>query len=196
MKTKVVIASHNSGKAAELCALLGDGFEVFTLADIGFVDEIEENGETFEENAIIKARAVSSSDYITIADDSGLTVDALGGAPGIYSMRWSGGGDKENNKKLLFELDGLPYEKRKAAFVCCVACIFPDKTLITEQGKCEGIILEKEAGDGGFGYDPLFYYEPKEKSFAQLSRDEKSEISHRGLAMRALAVRIAEYTKK
>jgi len=189
---KIVLASHNKAKLSELRSLLKDitseDVNILSPSDIGFFDEVEENGKTFEENAYIKAKAIASLGYIAIADDSGLEVDALNNAPGIHSARYSGGSDSDNNAKLLSELAGIPFEKRTARFVCVIVCVFPDcDDYISVCGSCEGIILNTARGDGGFGYDPLFYYEPLGKSFSELSSEEKNAVSHRGIAMRALA---------
>ncbi len=189
---KIVLASHNKAKLSELRSLLKDitseDVNILSPSDIGFFDEVEENGKTFEENAYIKAKAIASLGYIAIADDSGLEVDALNNAPGIHSARYSGGSDIDNNAKLLSELAGIPFEKRTARFVCVIVCVFPDcDDYISVCGSCEGIILNTARGDGGFGYDPLFYYEPLGKSFSELSSEEKNAVSHRGIAMRALA---------
>lgn len=188
---KIVLASHNKKKLSELRSLLNeitsDEAEILSPAEIGFYDEIEESGKTFEENAYIKAKTIASLGYITIADDSGLEVDALNGAPGIHSARYSGGSDIDNNAKLLSQLASIPFEKRTARFVCAVVCVFPDcDDYITVRGSCEGIILNSARGEAGFGYDPLFYYEPLGKSFSELSSEEKNSVSHRGTAMRAL----------
>lgn len=192
---KIVLASQNQKKIKELRAILsetlGEELEVLSLSDVGIFDEIEENGSSFAENATIKASAAARSGYIGIADDSGLTVDALDGAPGIYSARYAGehGNDAANNKKLLGELEGLPAEKRTAAFVSAIACVFPDgRDTIIVEGRCPGVILTSARGEGGFGYDPLFYYPEFDKSFAELSADEKNAISHRGRALREFAV--------
>ena len=189
---KIVLASHNKKKLREMRTLLKEStcrdIDLLSPADIGFSDEPEENGKTFAENAIIKAESIVSRGYIAIADDSGLEVDALYGAPGIYSSRYSGGNDGDNNAKLLRELFGIPFEKRTARFVCVMVCMFPgSEGYITVRGSCEGIILNAAKGDGGFGYDPLFYYVPLERTFAELSDEEKNTVSHRGIAMRALA---------
>ena len=200
---KIVLASQNQKKIKELRAILsetlGEELEVLSLSDVGIVDEIEENGNSFAENATIKASAAASSGYIGIADDSGLTVDALDGAPGIYSARYAGehGNDEANNKKLLAALDGLPEEKRTAAFVSAIACVFPDgRDTIVVEGRCPGVILTSARGEGGFGYDPLFYYPELDKSFAELSADEKNAISHRGRALREFAVVFKKALKK
>ena len=168
--------------------------KILSLDDIGVFDDIEEDGETFEDNARIKASVGAKLGYITIADDSGLCVDALNGAPGVHSARFSGGGDDENNKLLQEKLKGLPKEKRTAQFVSSVVCIFPKQNYeIKTKGKVEGVITEKAAGTNGFGYDPYFFYEPFGKTFAEMSAEEKNSISHRGKAMEAFAV---EFEKK
>ncbi len=187
---KFVLASRNKKKIKELkTILMNEGIDVqlLSLDDIGYTDEIEENGETFEENAVIKASCPAKLGYIGIADDSGLCVDHLNGAPGIYSARYSGRSDKDNNKKLLSELDGVPYEKRSARFVCAMACVFPDGEKIVCKGHVEGKILTEEHGEGGFGYDPLFYYEPYEVTFGELEAEKKNAVSHRFNAIKQLA---------
>ncbi len=191
---KILLASRNKKKIRELETLLAsvssDRIEILSLDDIGFHDEIEETGETFEENSLIKANTGAKLGYITVADDSGLAVDALDGAPGVYSARYSGEGatDEKNNAKLLAALDGLPEEKRGAKFVSVVVCAFPDGSEpIVVRGECPGIILTEGRGSDGFGYDPLFLYEPAGKTFAELTADEKNAISHRGRAMKAFA---------
>lgn len=191
---KVVLASGNKKKIKELREILGEVFgdelEVLSLADVGLDGDIEENGASFAENSQIKANVAASSGYIGIADDSGLVVDALDGAPGIYSARYAGehGNDAANNAKLLCELDGVPEEKRGAAFVCAVACVFPDgRQPIVVEGRCPGVILTAPRGENGFGYDPLFYIPGLGKSFAELSPEEKNAISHRGRALRKFA---------
>ncbi len=190
---KFVLASRNKKKINELKTILlqeGIDIELLSLDDIGYNEEIEENGTTFEENAVIKASCPSSLGYIGIADDSGLCVDYLNGAPGIYSARYSGGDDKANNRKILEELDGVPYEKRGAKFVCAVACVFPDGDKIVCRGEVEGKILTEEDGEGGFGYDPLFYYEPFGKTFGQTDAAKKNTVSHRYNAIKKLAAEL------
>ena len=180
-----------------LSGMLGDGIKVLSLDDIGFSGDIDENGDTFEENAMIKARAVSALGYIGVGDDSGLAVNALGGAPGVYSARYAGehGNDEANNEKLLSELSGNA--DRGAAFVCAVACAFPGgEKDFTVRGECKGEILFEYKGAGGFGYDPLFLYPPLGKTFAELSMSEKNDISHRGNAMRAFVERFALVLKE
>ncbi len=193
-KYTVVLASRNKGKLAELERLLaeelGDLITLKSLDDIGFFEDIEENGATFAENALIKANAIAAKGYIALADDSGLLVDALDGAPGVYSARYAGshGDDAANNALLLKNLAGK--SDRSAAFVCAFACAFPDgRTPIVAEGRVEGLILEAPRGTGGFGYDPLFYYPPFDKTLAEIGREEKNSISHRGAAARAFAGR-------
>ncbi len=198
---KIVLASRNRKKIGELKALLSASFrdiEILSLDDVGIEGEIEENGSSFCENALIKARAAAKSGYIGVGDDSGLTVDALGGEPGIYSARYAercGMGadhnDEANNAALLQKLNGVPDEARGGAFVCCIACVLPNGRELTVEGKARGSILSNDQGDGGFGYDPLFYYEPLQKTFAQLTADEKNAVSHRGQAIRAFADALA-----
>ena len=199
-KYTVVLASHNKGKIAELDRLLatelGDLIELKSLDDIGFFEEIEENGTTFAENALIKANAIASKGYIALADDSGLCVEALDGAPGVYSARYAGahGDDSANNALLLQNLAGA--ENRRGAFVCTFVCAFPDgREPILAEGRVEGEILTAPRGKGGFGYDPLFYYPPFGKTLAEIDREQKNSISHRGAAVRAFAKRFADAMK-
>lgn len=189
---KVVLASRNKHKIAELQALLEKHIpeiEILSLDDVGFHDEIVEDGNNFEENAFIKARAAASTGYIGLGDDSGLSVRALGGEPGIYSARYAGehGDDGANNRKLLKNLEDK--DDRHAEFVCCIACVYPEdlsKGLFC-RGVTEGVIIDEYKGKGGFGYDPLFYYEPMGKTFAEMTAEEKNSISHRGKAIELLA---------
>ena len=182
-----LIATHNRKKQAEMQRLLGPlGISVRTADDLGIeLTEVEENGKTFAENAKIKALSgCKESGLPCIADDSGLCVDFLDGAPGIYSARYSGGDDKQNNMKLLHELEGVEKEKRTAYFACSISCCFPNGREITAEGRCYGYIGFEEQGNGGFGYDPLFITD--KGCFGQLSAEEKDEISHRGNALREL----------
>lgn len=195
---KILLASHNKNKIAELEALLKTvcaDAEVVSLSDVGFTDEIIEDGTTFEENALIKARTGARLGYITVADDSGLMVDALGGAPGVYSARYAGedGNTEKNNAKLLAALQGVPLDKRTAHFVSVVACVFPDgREDIVVRGECPGEILTSPRGKTGFGYDPLFWYAPFGKTYAEMTAEEKNSISHRGVAMQAFAKAFAK----
>ena len=200
---KIVLASRNRKKINELKNLLSKTLgevEILSLDDVGITEEIEENGTTFEENALIKARAAAVSGYIAVGDDSGLTVDALDGAPGIYSARYAarcnfaGDHDDEgNNQALLANLAGKSAEQRGGAFVCTIACVLPNGHEIVVRGEARGRILESYHGNGGFGYDPLFFYEPLGKTFAELSFDEKNEVSHRGRAIVAFAQKLKEH---
>lgn len=191
--TEFVLASNNKKKIAELEAILSSklpNVKILSLADIGYTEEIIEDGKTFEENAKIKASVPARLGYIGIADDSGLCVDALNGEPGIYSARYSGGGDDGNINKILEKLKDIPYEKRTAKFVCTMCCVFPDGESFCVKGEVQGIITEQRSGDGGFGYDPVFYYPPYGKTFSEISKEDKNKISHRARAIEALAERL------
>lgn len=184
---KILLATGNPHKARELSAMLsGCDVEVLTLKDVGFAGEIIEDGETFEENAEIKARAAASLGCIGVGDDSGLCVDFLGGAPGVYSARYAGEpcDNSKNNEKLLSEMAGVPEDKRGAKFVCVICCVFPDGRKIVSRGECPGRILTSYAGSGGFGYDPLFYCAERGKSYAEMTEEEKNSVSHRARAMK------------
>ena len=189
---KYIIATHNAHKLAELSRILQPlGIEAVTDKDLGIsLPEVEETGTTFAENAYLKAAsACAVTGLPAIADDSGLTVDALDGAPGIYSARYAGpdGTDKECNDKLLQALKDVPFERRTAQFVCAVCCVFPDGSeKITAEGTVHGIIGYEERGTNGFGYDPLFLV--GEKTTAELTPAEKDAISHRGEALRRFRV--------
>ncbi len=182
-----LIATHNKKKQAEMQRVLEPlGINVKTAADLGIeLSEVEENGTTFYENARIKALSgCKESGLPCIADDSGICVDHLGGGPGIYSARYSGGDDEDNNDKLLSELEGVEKEKRTAHYACSISCCFPDGRELKAEGKCYGYIGFERQGTGGFGYDPLFITE--KGCFGELSPEEKDEISHRGIALREL----------
>lgn len=189
---KFVLASRNKKKIRELETFLAgipSDKVILSLDDIGYHGEIVEDGKTFAENSLIKASVPAKLGYIGVADDSGLEVDALNGAPGVYSARYSGEGatDEKNNAKLLSELEDVPDDKRTARFRTVVTCAFPDGTYFQVDGYCEGRILRAPEGSGGFGYDPLFWYAPFEKTFASLTPEEKNAVSHRGKAMRKFA---------
>ena len=195
--SKIVMASNNRHKIKEIEAFLhelcpndrdGKPFEIISLADIGYTADIVEDGDTFEANALIKARTVARLGYIGIADDSGLCVDALNGEPGVYSARYAGGhDDADNNRKLLEKMKDIPAENRGARFVSVIACVFPDGRELVARGECPGTMLFDYRGNGGFGYDPLFLYEPMDKTFAQMNAEEKNAISHRARAMEKFA---------
>lgn len=187
---QVVIATKNKGKAKDFEALFTPlGYEVVTMFDVAPDMEIEETGTTFEENAVLKAETLSKAlGTIVIADDSGLAVDALDGAPGVYSARYAGDHDDEANiVKVLENLKGLPEEKRTARFMCALAIAGPDLETTTVFGSCEGVILEEKRGTNGFGYDPIFFIPALDRAMAELTPEEKGAISHRGNAIRKLA---------
>ena len=194
---KIVLASRNAKKIKELRELLSENIpdiEILSLDDVGIFGEIEENGVTFEENAYIKAYTAAKSGYIGVGDDSGLMVNALDGAPGVYSARYAGehGDDEANNAHLLKNL--ADKADKGAKFVSVVACVFPDdmKNPHLFRGETAGVILNEYRGEGGFGYDPLFYIEDMGKTYAEMTADEKNSISHRGKAMRMLAEFLAK----
>ncbi|MFZ5648046.1 MAG: XTP/dITP diphosphatase [Bacillota bacterium] len=183
---RIVVATKNKGKLRELETMLGPlGIKVMSMDHYPHIPDVEEDGETFAENAIKKARVVAgATGEIALADDSGLEVDCLGGAPGVYSARFAGEekDDRANNEKLLRLLDGVPLEKRGARFMCVVAVALPGGRVYTAEGSCEGVIGFRPEGEGGFGYDPLFIVPDLGKTFAQLDMDIKNSISHRGKA--------------
>lgn len=219
---EIVLASRNRHKIAEIQALISEvaNIKVLSLDDIGYEGDIEENGETFEDNSRIKAQTPTSRGYIGLADDSGLSVDALDGAPGVYSARYAGEpcDDDKNNKKLLEVMADIKDGDRGASFVSVITVLFPkgsefygfdtalldDAELIEDEnyrgfscrGECPGIILFEERGNGGFGYDPLFYCPKFDKTYAELTPDEKNSISHRGVAMRKFVKNMANIIVK
>lgn len=188
---EVIIATKNRGKANEFVELFKKyGFQVKTLLDFPDIEEAEETGSTFEENAILKAESLSKAlNRIVLADDSGLVVDALNGRPGIYSARYAGEekNDEANLLKVLDELQDVPDNERQARFYCAIAVAAPNQKTFTVSGTCEGIILQDKKGFFGFGYDPIFFVLEKNKAMAELLPEEKSLISHRGHALRKLA---------
>jgi XTP/dITP diphosphohydrolase len=183
----IILATRNEGKVRELQQLLtGTGFTVMSLAGYPQVPEVVEDGDTFEANAVKKAREVAATvGQITLADDSGLVVDYLDGAPGVHSARFAGPGhdDAANNRKLLQLLSGVPQHKRTARFCCVVAIATPDGQVATAQGTCAGVIIDTPRGENGFGYDPLFLVPDYGQTFAQLDSATKNAISHRGRAL-------------
>jgi len=197
---KIVVATKNNHKVNELKEMLNmPEVEFFTMKDMNIDLDIEENGKTFEENAMIKAKALykalNDETLTVIADDSGLCVDALNGAPGIFSARYSGGSDKDNNLKLLEELKDVPPLKRTAYFICCIALVNKD----TEEifiGKCTGLIDKEERGENDFGYDPLFYFPSAQKTFGEMAPEDKNKISHRANAVKLLKDRLSSKKKK
>ena len=189
---KLVLATKNAGKVVEFRRILAEfgarNLEVVGLDTFPEFGEIEETGKTFEENSLLKARTVCKlTGFAALADDSGICVDALNGAPGLYSARYSGMGDEANNEKLLQELKDVPEEQRGAYFICVAAYVRPDGFEKVEEGRFYGKIMHQIKGSGGFGYDPLFQPDGLNCSSAELSAEEKDAISHRGKAMRAIA---------
>lgn len=187
---KIIFATSNEGKMDEVRAILKDvDVELLSLKDAGLDLKIEENGNTFEENAIIKARTVSNmTGEIVLADDSGIEVDYLDKAPGIFSARYLGEDTPYSvkNQYILDKLKGVKGEERSARFVCVIACAFPNGEVITRKGTVEGYISEKISGDHGFGYDPIFYLPEYKCTTAEMLPEQKNEISHRGKALRAM----------
>ncbi len=187
---RLVISSNNKHKIEEIKYILSDYFEeIVSVQEAGCNDDIEENGETFEENSLIKAQYVSDKlGCAALADDSGLEVFALDGEPGVYSARYAGehGDDNANNDKLLEEMENVPEDRRGAQFVCVVTLCRPNLPEVSAKGTCSGVILRERRGSGGFGYDPLFYIEGLKKTMAELSNEEKNSISHRKNALEAL----------
>jgi XTP/dITP diphosphohydrolase len=194
MKQKILVATTNPGKIAELRAMLDFDVEWLGMSDVGDIAEIKEDGSTFVENARKKAIGYAKATGLwTIADDSGLEVDALGGAPGVKSARFSGEKtinddgtliDHRNIAKVLELLEDVPEEKRTARFFCCLCLASPEQILIETEGTLEGLITNREIGKNGFGYDPIFFVPHLNKTAAQLTREEKNAISHRGNAIR------------
>ena len=187
-KRTVVIASNNAHKIREISHMLEDRLNVISMAEAGFTGDIDENGETFEENAAIKARAVAKATGLcALGDDSGLSVDALDGAPGVHSARYCGhhGDDKANNDLLIANMADIPAEDRTAEFVCAMALSLPNGDVKTVRGTCPGVITFTPRGTGGFGYDPYFEYLSGE-TFAEMAQEEKNQISHRANAMRLM----------
>jgi len=189
--TRLLLASNNRGKAAEYRRLLADiPYELVTPSGVGLDLSVAESGQTFEENAILKANAfAAASGLLTIADDSGLEVDALGGEPGVLSARYGHkGSDRERNEHLLSRLKGVPMEKRQARFRCVIALASPEGLIGTVEGKCQGFIAFEPEGEHGFGYDPVFYLPGLKKTMAELPPEEKNLLSHRARAAAKLKV--------
>ena len=195
---KFVLATHNPGKLKEMGDILARfGVEVVSPKDLGITVDVEETGATFAENAMLKAKAICAAAKLTaIADDSGLCVDALNGGPGVYSARYGGEGldDKGRYMLLLNSMRGQP--TRAAHFACAIACVFPNGDELTAEGRCDGTIAFAPIGEGGFGYDPVFFVPELKKTFGQLTAEEKSAISHRGRALAVFVEKLETYLKK
>lgn len=194
---KFVLASHNPGKLKELSAILTTlNVEVVSPADLGIDVEVEETGTTFAENAMLKAKAIcAAANLPAIADDSGLCVDALNGGPGVYSARYGGEGLDDRGRTMLLLSSMRGQTSRAAHFACAIACAFPNGDTLTAEGRCDGAIAFAPIGTEGFGYDPVFLIPALAKTFAQLSAEEKSAISHRGRALTAFAAQLETYLK-
>ncbi len=198
MSEKFVLATHNPGKLKEMSDILARfGVEVVSPGDLGITVDVEETGTTFAENAMLKAKAICAAAKLpAIADDSGLCVDALNGGPGVYSARYGGEGldDKGRYTLLLNNMRGQT--TRAAHFTCSIACAFPNGDTLTAEGRCDGSIAFAPMGEGGFGYDPVFFVPEKAKTFGQLTAEEKSTISHRGKALKSFAEKLETYLGK
>lgn len=190
MKKRIVFATGNVGKVKEIQMIMVDmGMEVVSMKEAGITIDIEENGKTYEENAMIKARAVAAyTDDIVMADDSGLEIDYLNKEPGIYSARYMGEDTPYSikNNHLIERLNGVPDEQRTARFVCAIAAVLPDKTELTTRATIEGRIGYEEKGSNGFGYDPIFYVPQFGKTTAELTEEQKNQVSHRGKALKLM----------
>ncbi len=188
---EIIIATKNAGKVKDFETLFSPkGFKVKSLLDFPEIEEVEETGVTFAENATLKAEAISSAlNKPVIADDSGLAIDALNGEPGVYSARYAGENkdDNANIEKVLQKLNDVPFEKRTARFHCALAIAVPGKRTEIVEGTCEGHILEEKRGENGFGYDPIFFVEKWRCSMAELTKEQKNQISHRANALKKLA---------
>ena len=194
---RFVLATHNPGKLREMSDILSHlGIEVVSPAQLGLNVEVEETGTTFAENAMLKAKAVcKAANLPAIADDSGLCVDALGGAPGVYSARYGGEGLDDVGRYQLLLANMRGQLDRSAKFVSVITCCFPNGDVITARGECPGTIAFAPMGEGGFGYDPVFFIPGMKKTFAQLSAEEKNAISHRGKALEIFKGKLEAYLK-
>ena len=195
---KYVLATHNPGKLKEMGAILARfGVEVVSPKDLGLTVDVEETGTTFAENAMLKAKAICAAAHLpAIADDSGLCVDALNGGPGVYSARYGGDGLDDRGRYMLLLNNMRGQTTRAAHFACAIACAFPNGDTLTAEGRCDGTIAFAPMGEGGFGYDPVFFVPEKAKTFGQLTAEEKSAISHRGRALESFVEKLETYLKK
>ena len=195
---KYVLATHNPGKLKAMGAILARfGVEVVSPKDLGLTVDVEETGATFAENAMLKAKAICDAAGLpAIADDSGLCVDALNGGPGVYSARYGGEGLDDRGRYMLLLNSMRGQTTRAAHFACAIACAFPNGDTLTAEGRCDGTIAFAPMGEGGFGYDPVFFVPEKAKTFGQLTAEEKSAISHRGRALESFVGKLETYLKK
>jgi XTP/dITP diphosphohydrolase len=200
MKHRIIFATGNAGKMREIRLILGDlGYEILSMKEAGANPEIEENGASFADNSEIKARAVwNCTGDIVLADDSGLVVDALGGEPGIYSARYLGEDTpyEVKNRNIIKRLEGVKGADRSARFMCNIAAVLPDGTVLHTEAAMEGLIAEEPAGDGGFGYDPILYLPEFGKTSAELTIEQKNQISHRGKALEAMKAELSKALKE
>ena len=194
---RLIFATGNAGKMKEIRMIMEDaGMEILSIKEAGIQADIDENGETYEENALIKARAVAAlAGELVLADDSGLEVDWLGREPGVHSARYMGEDTPYSvkNADIISRLEGVPEEKRTARFVCAIAAVFPDGRELTVRAAIEGRIGYEEKGDNGFGYDPIFYVPELQKTTAELTEEEKNQVSHRGKALRLMKEELKQY---
>lgn len=197
MAYRIIFATGNEGKMREIRMILGDlEIQVLSMKEAGITADIVEDGKTFEENAVIKAKTISQiTGDLVLADDSGLEIDYLNGEPGVYSARYMGENTSYHikNAELVRRLDGVTDEERTARFVCAMAAALPDGQVITTRGTIEGRIGYEERGENGFGYDPIFYLPEYACSTAELSLEKKNELSHRGKALRAMREKLKEW---
>lgn len=199
MPSKILLATRNQGKVREIQALVKDlPIEFVSLDDVPAAPTVEEDGRTFEENALKKARVTAEATGIaTLADDSGLCVDALDGRPGVLSARYAGedSTDQEKCHRILQEMIGIPEQRRTARFICVLALVMPDGRITVFQGICEGRITFEPRGEWGFGYDPIFWYEEADCTFAEMDKDAKNRVSHRGKALQEFATYLGSLQK-
>lgn len=197
MAGRIIFATGNAGKIKEINMIMQDmGMQVVSMKDAGIIIDIEENGTTYEENAMLKARAVAAyTDDIVMADDSGLEIDYLNKEPGVYSARYMGEDTsyRIKNANLIERLAGVPDEKRTARFVCAIAAVLPDGTVLHTRATIEGRIGYEERGENGFGFDPIFYVPEFGKTTAELSEEEKNQVSHRGKALELMKEELRKY---
>lgn len=195
--SRIIFATGNAGKMKEIREILSDmNMEILSMKEAGISADINEDGMTFEENAVIKAKAIAElTNDIVLADDSGLEVDYLNKEPGIYSARYMGEDTSYTikNQAIIDRLEGVPKEKRTARFVCAIAAALPNGEVLTTRGTIEGYIGTESAGENGFGYDPIFYVDEYGCSTAEISEEQKNEISHRGKALRAMKEQLSKY---
>lgn len=199
MAKKLIFATNNQGKVNEIKQILGDGYDVYSLKDLDIHTDIVEDGKTFEENAIIKARAICGETHeMVLADDSGFEVDYLGGEPGIYSARYLGEDTSYDikNAEILRRCEKAEDHERAARFVCAIACAYPDGRVETTKGVIEGVLAKEPKGTNGFGYDPIFYLPERGCTTGEMEPEEKNRISHRGIALRKMVEKLEKQVEE